>query len=196
MLNVILEEGNSTSFQNSTKGQMDQAIDHFKKELTTIRSGRAHTSMIDDIKVSCYNGESELKLKELAALSAPDANLLIIQPWDKSLIVDIEKAIVHSDFGINPINDGNVIRIQLPIMSTERREELVKVLHKKSEEARKAVRYIRKEFHNFLRDKEQSKVISEDFAKRVKDLLQKLTDESIATIDAMATKKEQEVKTV
>jgi len=189
MSNVILEEGDSTSFNNAVKGQMDHVIDHFKKELAAIRSGRAHPSMVEDIKVSCYNGESE-------AISAPDVNFLVIEPWDKSLIADIEKAISHSDLGVNPVNDGNVIRIQLPVMSSERREELIKVLHKKLEEARTAIRYVRKEFHNLLRDKERGKAISEDFAKRVMDLLQKLTDENIGTIEIMAKKKEQEIKPV
>lgn len=193
-MNIILEEGNSTSFENAAKGSMEQAIDHFKKELAAIRSGRAHTSMIEDIRVSCYNGESEMRLKEIAALSAPDTNLLVIEPWDKSLMADIEKAISRSDLGVNPVNDGNVIRIQLPIMSTERREELIKVLHKKTEDARKTIRAARKEFHNFLRDKEHNKKISEDFSKRVMDKLQKLTDEKVKSIDEMAKKKESELK--
>ncbi|HBR70269.1 TPA: ribosome recycling factor [Candidatus Dependentiae bacterium] len=194
-MNIVLEEGNSTSFENALKEGMDQAIDHFKKELVAIRSGRAHTSMVADIKVSCYNGESELRLREIAALSTPDANLIVIEPWDKSLIADVEKAISHSDLGVNPINDGNLIRIQLPVMSAERREELVKILSKKTEDARKAIRAIRKDFHNLLREKEQKKTISEDFSKRVMDKLQKVTDQKIGTIDEMGKKKESELKT-
>ena len=196
MNTIIIEEGNSTSFENAVKGSMDQAIEHFKKELTAIRSGRAHTSMIEDIRVSCYGGESDLRLKEIAALSAPDSNLLVIEPWDKSLIADVEKAISHSDLGISPVNDGNLIRIQLPTMSTERRDELIKVLGKKTEDSRKAIRAVRKDFHNLLRDKEHAKKISEDFSKRVMDKLQKITDDKIRNIDEMAKKKENELKTV
>lgn len=195
-MNIVLEEGNSASFEKALKEGMDQAIDHFKTELVAIRSGRAHTSMVADIKVSCYNGESELRLREIAAISTPDANLIVIEPWDKSLIADVEKAISHSDININPVNDGNLIRIQLPIMSTERREELVKVLGKKTEDARKAIRAIRKDFHNLLREKEQKKAISQDFSKRVMDKLQKVTDEKIGAIDEMGKKKEGELKTL
>jgi ribosome recycling factor len=195
-VNIILEEGNSTSFENALKGQMDQAIDHFRKELVGIRSGRAHTSMVEDVVVSCYNGESELRLREIAALSAPDANMIVIEPWDKTLIAEIEKGILHSGLGFNPINDGNLIRIQLPAMSTERRDELVKVLHKKTEEARIGVRYIRKEFHNIVRDKERAKKISEDFTKRIMEKLQKATDLNIGKLDEIMKKKEQDIKTI
>ncbi len=196
MMNVILEENNNTSFDTAVKGQMEQVISHFKQELIAVRSGRAHTSMIEDIRVSCYNGESELRLKEIAAISAPDVNLLVVEPWDKSVIADIEKAIAHCDLGVSPINDGNLIRILLPIMSLERRNELTKVLNKKTEDARIAIRSVRKDFNNFIREKEHAKKISEDFAKRVTDSLQKATDKMIATIDELAKKKEQEIKAV
>ena len=196
MMNVILEENNNTSFDTAVKGQMEQVISHFKQELIAVRSGRAHTSMIEDIRVSCYNGESELRLKEIAAISAPDVNLLVVEPWDKPVIADIEKAIAHCDLGVSPINDGNLIRILLPIMSLERRNELTKVLNKKTEDARIAIRSVRKDFNNFIREKEHAKKISEDFAKRVTDSLQKATDKMIATIDELAKKKEQEIKAV
>lgn len=191
---IILEEGNSASFENSLKAQIDQATEHFKKELAGIRSGRAHTSMIEDLKVSCYAGESELKLREIAALAAPDVNLLVIEPWDKTIIHDIERAITKSDLGLTPITDGNIIRLSLPVMSSQRRDELTKILHKKLEEARVSIRSIRRDFHNLLRDKEHEKKISEDFSKRVMDKLQKITDQSIALIEELARKKEQDIK--
>lgn len=197
MLNkIVISEGNSAAFDTALKTHIDQALDHFKKELVAIRSGRAHTSMIEDIKVVCYGGTSELKLKEVAALAAPDVNMLIIEPWDKSIIPDIEKAITKSDLGITPINDGNIIRLQLPGMSAQRREELTKILNKKLEESRIAIRAVRRDFHNLLRDKEHDKAISQDFAKRITDKLQKVIDQGIGTAEDLAQKKEHEIKGV
>lgn len=193
---IILDEGNSTSFENILKTNMGQAINHFKQELASIRSGRAHTSMVEDLKVSCYGGESELKLKEIAAISAPDVNIIVIEPWDKSIAHDIERAVTKSDLGLTPIIDGTIIRLQLPAMSTQRREELTKILHKKLEDSRISVRAIRRDFHNFLRDKEREKKISEDFSKRLMDKLQKITDQHIDMIDELAKKKESEIKSV
>ena len=193
---IILDEGNSTSFENTLKSNMSQAVDHFKQELASIRSGRAHTSMVEDLKVSCYGGESELKLKEIAAISAPDVNIIVIEPWDKSIAHDIERAVTKSDLGLTPIIDGTIIRLQLPLMSTQRREELTKILHKKLEDSRISIRAIRRDFHNFLRDKEREKKISEDFSKRIMDKLQKITDQHIDMIDELAKKKESEIKSV
>ncbi len=191
---ITLVEGDLTNFEKATKNYMTQAIEHFKQELAAVRSGRAHTSMIEDIKVSCYGGASELKLRELAALSAPDVNLLVVEPWDKSLIEDIEKAITKSDLGVNPANDGNLIRIQLPGMSAQRREELTKILHKKLEDARISIRSVRKDLHNIIRDQERAKALSEDFSKRLMDKLQKLTDQYIQMVEEVAKKKEAEIK--
>lgn len=191
---VILEEGNSSSFEKSLKTNMDQAIDHFKKEIAAIRSGRAHTSMVEDIKVQCYGGESEFKLKEIAAIAAPDINMIVIEPWDKSIVSDIERALSKSDLGLTPATDGHIIRLQLPVMSAQRREELVKMLHKKLEEARVSIRSIRRDFHNFLRDKEHEKKVSEDFSKRIMDKLQKITDQIIAQAEELSKKKETDIK--
>lgn len=193
---IILEEGNSTSFDNCLKTHMDQVLEHFKKELAAIRSGRAHTGMIEDLKVSCYEGASELKLREIAAISAPDVNLLVIEPWDKSIVHDIERAITKSDLGLTPATDGNLIRLQLPIMSAQRREELAKLLNKKLEDSRVNIRSIRRDFHNLLRDREREKKISEDFSKRIMDKLQKVTDQYIGIVEDFAKKKENEIKGV
>ncbi len=191
---IVLEEGNSTTFESTLKTHMEQALEHFKKELASIRSGRAHTSMIEDLKVSCYDGASELKLREIAALSAPDVNLLIIEPWDKSILHDIERAITKSDLGLTPATDGSIIRLQLPIMSAQRRDELAKLLNKKLEDSRVSIRSIRRDFHNLVRDREREKKISEDFSKRVMDKLQKVTDQYIGTVEDLAKKKEHEIK--
>lgn len=191
---LVLEENNTKNFETAVQTEMDKAVKHFERELAGIRSGRAHTSMIEDIKVNCYG--TDMKLRETAALSAPEANLLVIQPWDKGLINDIERAIANSDLGVNPANDGDIIRIVLPQMSSQRRQELVKVLNKTAEEARVAVRNIRKDFNNIVRDTERSKKISEDFANRLNELLQKLTDKFIASVDTMSDKKEKEIISV
>ncbi len=193
---IILEENNSTAFEKSLKTSLDQAIEHFKKELATIRSGRAHTSMVENIKVVCYGGTSELRLKEVAALAAPDSNMIVIEPWDKSIIPDIERALSTSDLGLTPANDGNIIRLQLPAMSAQRREELVKILSKKLEDSRVAIRSIRKDFHNLIREKERDKKISQDFSKRITEKLQKTIDGITQNLDDMAKKKENDIKSV
>ncbi|KKP53658.1 MAG: Ribosome-recycling factor [candidate division TM6 bacterium GW2011_GWF2_33_332] len=179
---IIFSEGDSKTFENSVNEAMDLAIKHFDKELTSIRTGRASTAIFDGLKVECYG--QLMGIKEIASLSAPDARLITIQPWDKSIIGDIEKAILASDIGITPVNDGQLIRLQFPMISSQRREELVKVLGKKTEECRVSIRNVRKEAHNFLREAEKEKLISEDFAERLSHLLQKITDKFIEKTDA------------
>jgi ribosome recycling factor len=174
---------------------MENPLRHFERELIKIRTGRAHTSMIEDIPVSCY-GQDAVPLKGLAAITAPDSRLLAVQPWDSSIIVDIEKAIAVSGFGVSPVNDGKMIRLRLPEMSAERREELIKILHKRLEEARVAIRNVRKDFKNIVTDAKKDKKISENFHNRLVDVLQNITDAYIAKVEAMAKKKEVELTTV
>lgn len=194
MIEIAFTEGDSKSFETLLKSEMDKVIKHFERELLTIRTGRASTSLLDHIKVECYG--QLMSLKELATLAAPDSRLLTIQPWDKSVIPNIEKAISVSDIGATPVNDGILIRIQLPQMSTARRDELVKVLSKKSEESKIMIRNIRKDFHNEVRDADKKHIISEDFAEKLSTVLQKITDEFIATLDKHSSKKEAELRTV
>jgi ribosome recycling factor len=156
---IILIENDIKSLQNPMSSEMEKAIKHLETELVKIRTGRAHTSMIEDLQVSVY-GQPAQSLKGLAALAAPDIRLLTIQPWDISILADIEKAIMNSDLGIKPANDGKLIRISLPEPSGSRREELVKTLGKKIEEARIALRNVRKEFHNLIRDAKKDRKIS------------------------------------
>ncbi len=164
-------------------------------ELTTIRSGRAHPSMVENIKVTCYGGESELPLKNVASISTPEPRLLVIQPWDQGTIPDIIRSISESDAGFAPIDDGNVVRIQLQEMSVARREELIKLLGKKLEDCRIALRNVRKHFNNFIRDQQtKEKTISEDFAKRLSDLLDKETALYIKKVEELSGKKEVELK--
>lgn len=193
MLTIELVEGAATKpFEKILEKEMDLHISHYEKELIKIRTGRAHTSMIEDIKVVCYG--SSMPLKELAALSAPDVQLLVVQPWDKSIMSDIEKAITTSELGITPQVDGNIIRIPLPKMSSSRRDDLVKNLHKRVEECKVSIRNVRKEILHSIRDNEKSKKISEDYAKRLSDILQKFTDKYCEVTDKLAQKKEDEIR--
>jgi len=194
MIEITLTEGSAQPFQKSVDDEMGKTIKHFEHELVTIRSGRAHPSIVEDIKVSCYGGESALPLKNLASISTPEARSILIQPWDQGTIPDIEKAIRESDVGISPINDGNLLRLQLPEMSIERREELVKLLGRKLEECRVSVRGIRKNYQNFVRDSQKEKSISEDFSKRLNDLLQKSTDNFIKKAEELSERKTKELK--
>jgi ribosome recycling factor len=194
MINLKLNDNNLKEFESALSSEMDKAVKHFERELITIRTGRAHPALVEGIKVSCY--DTMRNLKEIALISAPEARMIVIEPWDKALIPEVEKAISNSDVGVTPFNDGNIIRIKLPEISTARRDELVKVLHKKLEEARIAIRNVRKDFHNLIRDSEKGKKISEDHGRRLTDTLQKITDKFIALVEQMSQKKENEVKTI
>lgn len=187
-------EGDSKGFEAEVKADMDKPIKHFEKELASMRTGRATTALLENIRVDCYG--QMMPLRELATLAAPDARLLTIQPWDKAVIGAIENAISNSDLGASPANDGNIIRIQLQQMSSDRRDEMVKTLGKKTEECRINVRNVRKDYHNVVREAEKKKTVSEDFAKRISDLLQKITDQFVEKADQMHNKKETELRQV
>ena len=191
---VIFTEENSKNFEATLKEQMTKPIKHFEKELSVIRTGRASAALVENIMVDSY-GQS-MPIKNLATIATPDVRLITIQPWDKSIINDVEKAVLTSNVGVTPINDGEVIRLQLPQMSAARREELVKELGKKAEESRIGVRNIRREYHNQIRDAEKKHGISEDFAKRLNVILQKITDDFIGKINGIQEKKTGELKNV
>src|SRR5437868_7447788 len=195
MADIVLVENDIKSFQKPMEAEMENPLRHFERELIKIRTGRAHTSMIEDIPVVCY-GQDAVPLKGLGAVAAPDAKLLTVQPWDSSIIPDIERAIIASGFGVSPVNDGKIIRLRLPEMSAERREELIKLLHKKLEECRVAIRNVRKDFKNIITDAKKDKKISENFYNRLEDLLQTITDSYIAKVEGFAKKKEVELTTV
>jgi ribosome recycling factor len=194
MIEIALTEGATAPFEKTTDLEMTKSLKHFEHELVSIRSGRAHPSMVEDIKVTCYGGDSELPLKNLASISVPEARSILVQPWDQTVVPDIERAIRESEAGLTPINDGNVIRLQLPEMSSDRREELIKLLGKKLEECRISIRGVRKNLHNLIRDSQKAKDISEDFAKRLSDLLQKATDKFIKKAEELSGKKEADLK--
>ena len=194
MEDITFQEGDSKSFDTLLKSHMDKPLKHFEKELAAIRTGRASTALIEGLRVECYG--QFMALKDIASIAAPDARLLTIQPWDKGSIADIEKAITQSDLGLTPANDGSIIRLQLPQMSSTRRDELVKILGKKTEECKINIRNVRKDFHNQVRDAEKKRVLSEDFGKRLSDLLQKTTDTFIEKTDQIYEKKAAELRQV
>jgi len=195
MKKIVLVENDVKSFETPMKLEMEGPLKHFEGELTKIRTGRAHTSLIEDIQVSVY-GNDAMPLKNLAALTAVDSRTLTIQPWDAGIVSDSERAIKVSDTGLMPSNDGGIIRIQLPEISSARRDDLVKVLGKKLEECRISMRNVRKDFNNLLRDAKKNKEISENFFTRLSDVLQKITDNYIEQAEQKAAKKEKDIKTV
>jgi ribosome recycling factor len=174
--------------------RMQGAIDALKRELATIRTGRASPALIERLPVEYYGVAQPLQ--NIATIHAPDPRTLTIQPWDKKALADIERAIQKSDLGLNPSNDGVLIRIVIPPLTEERRKDLVKVVHKKMDDARVAVRNIRRDAHDHLRDQEKKKEISADELKRGTDRLQKLTDKYINEVDGVGSAKEQEVLAV
>jgi len=179
--------------RNSEK-KMQTSIEALKRELASIRTGRASPALISNIKVD-YMGVPTL-LNQIAGISAPEARLLVIQPWDRSSIKSIEKAILTSDLGLNPANDGNIIRLNIPPLTEERRQELTKVVRRKTEEGRVAIRNLRREAIDELRSLEKNKDISQDELKRALGKLQKLTDSFIANTDEIGRIKEAELMEV
>lgn len=183
----------SPTLQNIEE-KMHKTVEGLKKDLATIRTGRATPALIEHVKVD-YAGVPT-PLNQVAGISVPDARFLVIQPWDKSSIHNIVKAVQKSDLGLNPVSDGNVIRINIPPLSEERRQELIKVVRRRVEERRVTVRNLRREAMNELKELEKDKDISQDENKRALDQLQKLTDTFIASIEQTGQDKEEELTQV
>jgi len=173
------------------KRRMEKAVDDLRKELTTIRTGRASISILDNIMVEYYG--SPTPINQVAQLSTPDGTLITVQPYDASLVGPVEKAIRTSDLGLNPSNDGRMIRIPVPPLTEERRKTLAKHVHKVLEDHRTAVRNIRRDGNDFLKKQLKDKLISEDEEKKSLDEVQKLTDEFVRKLEDVATAKEQEI---
>jgi len=171
--------------------RMDKAIAALQREYATVRAGRANPSLLDRIEVNYY--DTMTPLKQLAGISAPEPLLLVIQPWDKKAIAAIEKAILKSDLGLTPTNDGNFIRLAIPQLTEERRRELVKYVRKKAEESKVGIRNIRREANEEIKKLEKESEISEDDRRRAQEEIQELTDEKIKEIDAILEKKEKEI---
>ncbi len=180
--------------KRKTTERMTGAIEALKKEFASIRTGRASLALLDGIVVNYYG--TSTPLQQLASLSIPESRLIAIQPWDPKIIPDIEKAIMKSDLGITPVNDGRMIRIQIPPLTEERRKQLVKIVKKKAEETKVAIRNIRRDANEEIKKIEKEKHLSEDDIKRFQDEIQKVTDSFIAKADEVLSFKEKEIMEV
>jgi len=171
--------------------RMQRAVEALKQDIASIRTGRASSALIERITVDYYG--TPTPINQVSSISIPEARLLVIQPWDRKMLIDIEKAIQKSDLGINPNNDGQVIRLAIPPLNEERRREMVKTLHKKLDEHKVAIRNVRRDAQDKLRDREKKKEVSEDELKRSTERLQKLTDRFIDEMDKVGKTKELEI---
>lgn len=177
-----------------TEARMKKAIEALRKEAASVRTGRAAPSLVEELEVEAYG--TPTPLIQLGSISAPEPRLIVITPWDKSLIKPIEKAIIGSDLGLTPSNDGALIRLQIPTLNEERRKELVKQLHKKIEEGRVEIRALRRHSHDEMRAKEKGAGIPADDFKRLEAQLQKTTDRYILLADEIGQAKEKEILAV
>ena len=173
------------------EGRMTAALDTLGRELASVRTGRASTSLLDGLRVDYYG--TPTPINQMASISVPDARTLVIQPWEANQLKAIEKAIMASDLGLTPQNDGKVIRLAMPSPTEERRKQLAKSVHKIAEESRIAIRNIRREANDKLKGMARDKKVSEDDERRGHDQIQKTTDKFIAKVDELLKKKEQEI---
>jgi len=173
---------------------MEKAVEATRREFASVRTGKATPALLDTIRVDAYG--TKVPLNQVGTISAPEPRLLTIQPWDKSIIGEIEKAIRTSELGLNPSNDGNLIRIPIPPLNEERRREFVRLLHKLAEEGRIAIRHARQEANKEIKRAQQAHEIGEDDAHRMTEEVQKMTDEYIGRIDQLLATKEQEIMEV
>jgi ribosome recycling factor len=178
----------------NTKDKMEKAVSSLSRELASVRAGRASANLLDKISVEYYGAPTPVN--QLASISVPEARLLVIQPYDKTVLGDIEKAILKSDLGLTPSNDGSLIRLSIPALTEERRKELVKLVKKYAEEAKVAVRNIRRDGNDDLKKLEKDGNITEDELRSNTESVQKLTDEYIVKVDNVAKDKEKEIMEV
>ncbi len=171
--------------------RMDRTLDAFRRDLGQLRTGRATPSLIEDLAVDYYG--SATPLKQIASISAPDARAIMVQPWDRGSLREIEKSLQRSEMGFNPSNDGNVITVPIPPLTNERRQEMVKLLRRKAEDGKVSLRNVRRDGLETLRKMERDKSISQDENRRAQDQLQKVTDGHTKQIDDTASAKEAEI---
>lgn len=179
---------------SQAQAQMDKSIEALRREFNSVRTGKASPALLDMVRVEAYG--SKMPLNQVATVNSPEPRMLLVQPWDKSLMSEIEKAIRNSELGLNPANDGNLIRVPIPALNEERRRELVKMLHKLAEEGRVAIRHARQEANKEIKRRQSEHEISDDDAHREMDRIQKLTDDYIGKIDHLLRAKEEEVMEV
>ena len=177
-----------------TKEKMDKCLTSLERDFAAIRAGRANPAVLDKVMVDYYG--SPTPVTQVASVTVPEPRMIVIQPWEKNILKDIEKAIMKSDLGLNPNSDGICIRLNLPQLTEERRKDLVKVVHKKAEEYRVVVRNLRRDANDAIKKTEKAKEITEDEAKKGTEKVQKLTDKVMKEIDAAAANKEKEVMEV
>lgn len=176
------------------KEKMEKTIDTLKRELISVRAGRATPALLDRVSVDYYG--TPTPVNQLANITAPEPRLLVIQPWDKGILQEMEKAIQKSDLGLNPMNDGSVIRIVIPPMTEERRIELVKLVRKMGEDAKVAIRNLRRDANEEIRKQEKAGELSTDESRRRQEDVQKITDQYIQEVDKLVRDKEQEIMEV
>lgn len=182
------------STTTQVRERMEEAIEAVRREFTSIRTGKATPALLDTVRVDAYG--SKMPVNQVASISTPEPSLLVLQPFDRSLVVEIERAIMQAGLGLNPANDGQIIRIPIPALNEERRKEFVKLLSQMAEEGRVSIRHARREGNEEVKQMKKEGELSEDDAHREESEIQKLTDQYIARIDEMMAVKEKEIMTV
>jgi ribosome recycling factor len=188
---VTPKEGSMAWTKTQAEEKMRKAVTALREEFKTLRTGRASAGLFERISVTAYGQATHLA--QLATISVPEARLVVIQPWDRSLLIDIEKAIQKSDLSVNPSNDGKVIRIAIPPLTEERRKELVKVAKGMAEQSRVSVRNMRRDINEDTKKRQKASELSEDEAKRLGDEIQKVTDKAIEEVNKLLEEKEREI---
>lgn len=183
-----------SELKEQTTSKMTKTLENLKVELTTLRAGRATPSLLDRVMVDYYG--TPTPINQVANVSVPEPRMILITPWEKTMVKEIEIAIMKSDLGLNPNSDGTAIRLNLPQLTEERRKELVKVVHKKGEETRVVIRNLRRDLNDAIKKLEKAKEITEDEVKKATDETQKLTDKYIQDVDKLLANKEKEVMEV
>ena len=182
------------SFISDCRNDMSKRIEGLERELSRVRTGRAAVTMLDGVKVEYYGAATPLN--QVAALATPDGRTIVINPYEKSLIADIEKAIHIADLGIQPMNDGNVVRLSVPPLTEETRKDIAKSLKKIGEDAKIAIRKVRQDANNRIKNLEKAKELAEDESKKIQKDVQNETDNAVSTVDKLVSAKEKEIMTV
>ena len=186
--------GNLESVLAETERKMDSSINALKRELSTIRTGRATPALIENVAVDYYGVSTPLN--QIASISAPDARAIMVQPWDKQALQEIEKSLIKSDMGFNPSNDGNTITVPIPPLTQERRQDMVRLLKRKLEDSKVSIRNVRRDGIDSLRKLERAKSISQDENRRTQEQLQKSTDSPVKVVEELGVGKETEIMQV
>ena len=176
------------------KDKMDKRVQTYEKELARVRTGRASVNMLEGVKVNYYGALTPLN--QVSTVSTPDAKTIVISPFEKSIIAEIEKAILKADLGYNPVSDGNLVRVPIPALNEERRKEIAKSLRKSSEDAKVSIRQIRRDTNENIKKSEKDKILTEDDSKKLQLEIQKFTDNFIKTIDDKTAAKEKDIMTI